>query len=58
MQSDGDLVLFDSSGNSMMHTNTAGHPGAYLDMQDDGNLVIYVGSPDPANAIWATGTNQ
>ncbi len=58
MQKDGDFVLFDSGGNAIMHTNTAGNPGAYVDMQDDGNLVIYVGDAKPSNAIWATGTNQ
>jgi hypothetical protein len=32
---------------------TAGHPGAWLIVQDDGNVVIYDGSSHP---LWATNT--
>ena len=35
-------------------SGTAGNSGAYLDMQADGNLVIYTAD---RRAIWATGTS-
>lgn len=36
-------------------TNTHGNPGAFLAIQNDGNLVIY--TADGTRALWATGTN-
>ncbi|MDR1032764.1 MAG: hypothetical protein LBL84_01985 [Candidatus Nomurabacteria bacterium] len=52
MQSDGDLVLYDSSNKALWHSNTSGNPGAYLKLQPDGNLVIY--NKDSV-AIWHIG---
>jgi surface antigen len=43
-----------SNGYVVWQSGTGGHPGAYLVMQADGNLVIYTASGSP---IWATGTN-
>jgi hypothetical protein len=34
-------------------SNTAGDAGAYLDVQNDGNVVIYGAS---GTALWSTGT--
>lgn len=43
MQSDGNLCL-STNGSNTKCTNTAGHPGAYLAVRDDGHVVIYDGS--------------
>lgn len=48
MQTDGNFVLYGPSG-AVWATNTSS-PGAYLAVQNDGNLVIYPG------AIWASNT--
>jgi hypothetical protein len=32
------------------------HANYHLDMQNDGNLVLYAGSSTPSNALWATNT--
>jgi len=54
MQGDGNLVIYEAGGNPSWASNTAGHPGSQLVVQDDGNVVIY----DPAgNALWDTGTS-
>jgi hypothetical protein len=53
MQSDGNLVLYTSSGTPVWATGTPGNPGAYLEVQNDANLVIY--SPS-GTALWPTGT--
>ncbi len=55
MQTDGNLVLYDSNNYAIWHTHTWGNPGAYLSLQDDGNLVIY--RPD-GQYIWTTWTYQ
>jgi len=47
MQTDGNLCL-STSGTTTNCSNTAGHPGAYLVVQDDGHAVIY----DGATALW------
>ena len=42
MQTDGNFVVYDlETGAPIWNTHTDGHPGAYLNVQDDGNLVIY-----------------
>ena len=41
MQTDGNLVLYDSDGNPGWASNTYNNPGAFLNVQDDGNLVVY-----------------
>lgn len=53
MQTNGDLVVLNSSGTQIWHSNTAGNAGAYLAIQGDGNLVIYTTANKP---IWDTGT--
>jgi len=54
MERDGNLVLYEYSHNAVWASNTQGNPGAYLAVQDDGNVVIYV----PECPIWSTGTNR
>jgi hypothetical protein len=42
-------------------SNTSGNPGAFFNIQDDGNLVVYrVGSQTETadNALWAAGSND
>ena len=52
MQSDGNLVWY-SNGRAIWSSRTNGNPGARLDVQEDGNVVIYTKSN---RAIWATNT--
>lgn len=40
MQEDGDFVLSDPQGVTLWHSDTDGRPGSFLQLQDDGNLVI------------------
>ncbi|MFF5051703.1 LamG-like jellyroll fold domain-containing protein [Micromonospora sp. NPDC000663] len=54
MQADGDLVYL-RDGNRAWESGTAGNPGAYAQMQIDGNFVIYQASEAP---LWATSTHQ
>ncbi len=61
MQTDGNLVLYDTSGQPHWASNTPGNPGAFLNVQDDGNLVVYrAGSATETagNALWAAGSND
>jgi len=51
MQSDGNLVEYNSSGTALWASDTSGQPGNYLLMQSDGNLVVYSSS---GQARWAT----
>jgi len=53
MQTDGNLVEYNSSGVALWATDTDNEPGNYVVMQTDGNLVIY--SPS-GTAMWASGT--
>ena len=55
MQTDGNLVEYNSSGTAVWASNTSNNPGAYLALQIDGNLVIYSSG---GTALWATGTVQ
>jgi hypothetical protein len=60
MQTDGNLVLYDTSGRWHWASKTQGNPGAFLNVQNDGNLVVYrAGSATETanNALWAAGTN-
>ena len=60
MQTDGNLVLYDTSGQARWNSQTSGNPGAFLNVQADGNLVVYrAGSTgQTANgALWSSGTN-
>ncbi len=43
LSQDGNLCL-STNGSNTKCTNTAGHPGAYLTVRDDGHVVIYDGS--------------
>jgi hypothetical protein len=52
MQTDGNLVLYDAQQNPLWNSGTPGNPGAFLAVQDDGNVVIYVGT----TPIYATNT--
>jgi hypothetical protein len=60
MQTDGNLVLYDSSGQAHWDSNTWGNPGAFLNVQNDGNVVVYrAGSTTETanNALWEAGSN-
>lgn len=55
MQTDGNLVLYDTSGSPKWSSGTDNNPGAFLDVQDDKNLVIYPAGTEIEsldNAIW------
>jgi hypothetical protein len=61
LQTDGNLVLYgqphsDGSLNPIWASNTAGHRGDVLRVQDDGNVVIYQGGAPGGNPIWDTHT--
>jgi len=53
MQTDGNLVLYDTAGHPLWFTGTGGNPGAQLVMQLDGNLVLYSADGAP---LWQSGT--
>ena len=50
--SDGNLVLYATNGQAVWAANTAGHPGAWLAVQNDSNVVVY---PPSGAALWNTG---
>jgi hypothetical protein len=54
MQSDGNLVLYRSDGQSIWASQTNGRPASHLIMQNDGHLVIY---GKDGKATWGTHTN-
>jgi hypothetical protein len=54
MLPDGNLALFDGSGNELWSAKTWSHAGAYASMQTDGNLVVY---DRTGHALWSTATN-
>lgn len=51
-QTDGNLVVYSSSGQALWSSHTYPYSGMTLNMQDDGNLVIYQGS----SPLWASDT--
>lgn len=51
MQADGNLVLYNGSGQALWNTETGGNPNARLVLQTDGNLVLYSASNVP---LWAS----
>ncbi len=64
MQTDGNLVIYKTSderwspiqdAHPAWSTNTHGNNGAFLAVQNDGNVVIY--NSGNTRALWATGTN-
>jgi hypothetical protein len=54
MQSDGNLVLYNSGGAAVWNTATYGYDGAYVSLQNDDNLVVYKNS----TALWAQSWTQ
>ena len=44
LQSDGNLVEYNSSGTALWASGTSGNTGDHLTMQGDGNLVLYSSS--------------
>jgi hypothetical protein len=53
MQKDGNLVVY-GNGKAIWQSHTYGHPGAYLVLQPDRNLVIYSAG---GKALWQSGTD-
>lgn len=57
-QTDGNLVIYTSDNqhpdSAIWSTNTSGHLGAYIDIQDDGNVVMYYNG----QSIWSTNTSR
>jgi hypothetical protein len=49
LKGDGDFAAFHAGNIQVWATGTGGHHGAYLALQDDGNLVVY---DLYGNAIW------
>jgi hypothetical protein len=56
-ESDGNLVLY-ANGAAIWSTGAAGTNGSHLDLQDDGNLVLYKASGNVGNVQYASGTNR
>jgi hypothetical protein len=54
LQSDGNLVIYNSGGRALWASNTDVHNPTQAVMQTDGNFVIYSGG----HALWATGTRN
>lgn len=44
MQTDGNFCLYPTDGSNIWCSGTAGHPGAYLIVQDDGHIQIIDGA--------------
>ena len=54
VQTDGNMVVYEKpSGHVLWASNTQGGSGTHLEMQGDGNLVLYDGS----KVLWASNTN-
>ncbi|KAI1170339.1 bulb-type lectin domain-containing protein [Nemania sp. FL0916] len=56
MQADGNLCMYDHDGKPLWHTDTASPAGdgtCILAVQNDGNVVVYKGTP-----IWASNTQK
>lgn len=60
MRRDGNLVISDASGVGIASTQTINHPGAMVQLQDDGNFVIYEDPNGPlaGTPIWASATGE
>lgn len=61
MQTDGNLVLYDTNGSPKWSSDTWNHSGAFLRIQDDGNLVIYrfgTRTETADRALWAANSNN
>jgi hypothetical protein len=55
MQIDGNFVLYKPGEGAVWASDTAGHPGGYLFLQDDANFVLYWGVG--GSALWSSQTN-
>jgi hypothetical protein len=53
LQSDGNVVLYDSASKALWATNTEGKKGVRLVLQTDGNLVLYTSA---GSAVWSSKT--
>lgn len=53
MQSDGNLVAYNTSNQPVWASGTSSNSGAHLVLQTDGNIVIY---STTGQAVWSTGT--
>jgi hypothetical protein len=61
MQGDGNLVLYDTSGQARWASGTSRQIGAFLEVQSDGNVVVYADgttTEGPDGALWQTGTGD
>src|SRR4051794_5581616 len=54
MRKDGDFVATDSNGDVMWSSETSGNDGAWLQVHDDGNLVVM--QPDGSGTLWRSNT--
>lgn len=52
MQTDGNFVVYNGT-RALWESHTWGHPGAYVEMQNDRNLVVY---DQNRRALWASNT--
>ena len=52
MQTDGNFVVYTSAHQAVWNANSQGHPGAFVILQPDANLVVYLGS----RALWSSST--
>jgi hypothetical protein len=46
MQTDGNSVIYDATNRPLWNSGTENHPGAFLRMQDDGNIVWHIPNGD------------
>ena len=53
MREDGNFVLVDADGATLWESGTDGRPGSFLQLQDDGNLVI-----NEISHAWTAGIND
>jgi hypothetical protein len=56
MQGDGNFVVYSAENVALFATNTLKEEAAYLDVQDDGNIVMY--KPYTKRVVWATNTSS
>lgn len=54
MEPNGDFVVYDTSNTPLWRSDTAGHPGAYVVIQNDGLLVVYDPNSGAALPLWAS----
>lgn len=54
-QTDGNLVLYSSSGRAVWHSQTYGRGAAKLSLQSDGNIVVYRANNTP---LWSSGVSR